>query len=109
MPDNFLLKDNQPALPEVTLARVPYITKSEHGSHPAGTKCFAQRGGYPDFNIVLYFDDGTKFELPEWYHLDGYERPGDSIVAIEDRRCFAYFIWVAEKRYPDRYNRPKVI
>ena len=109
MPDNFLLNDNQPALPNVTLARVPYVTKSEHGGHPAGTQCYAQREGPPYFNIILEFEDGTQFELPEWQHLDGYERPDSSIVAIEDRRVLAYLVYASEKRWPNRYNRPRVI
>ena len=113
MPDSFFLDgkgpSEEPELPMVTLARVPYVTQNEHGCYPAGTKCSAQRGEPPDFNIILEFEDGSTVELPEWYHLDGYERPGASIVAVEDRRCMAYLTYQAEKRWPDRYNRPKVI
>jgi hypothetical protein len=101
------LNDGEPFL--VTIERVPYVTKHEHGGHPAGTKCFAQRKTPPDFNIILEFEDGSTCELPEWYHLEGYERPGEGIYAVEDRRVFAHMTWMSERRYPDRYNRKPVI
>ena len=48
MPDSFLLGDNNLAPKDgekelVTVDRVEYVTINEHGGHPAGTKCFAQR------------------------------------------------------------------
>lgn len=101
------LKEGEPFL--VTLERVPYVTKNEHGGHPAGTQCFAQRKNPPDFNIILEFEDGTTCELPEWYHLDGYERPGSTIFDVEDRKVFAHLTWNAERHYPNRYNRKPVI
>ena len=101
------LNEGEPFI--VTLERVPYVTKHEHGGHPAGTKCFAQRKNPPDFNIILEFDDGSTYELPDWYHLDDYERPGEGICEIEDRRFFAQITYLSERRYPDRYSRTPVI
>lgn len=101
------LKEGAPFL--VTLNRVPYVTKREHGGHPAGTQCWAQRKDPPDFNIILEFEDGSTCELPEHYYLEGYETPGEGIYAVEDRRCFANIAYISEKMYPDRYHRKPVV
>ena len=101
------LNEGEPFI--VTIERVPYVTKHEHGGHPAGTKCFAQRKDPPEFNIILEFEDGTTCELPEHYHLEGYERAGEGIYAVEDRRCFAYLAYIGEKAWPTRYHRKPVI
>lgn len=76
-------------LPLAITERVPYVTNKEHGGHPEGSKCFAERR-YPEFNLFLEFEDGSVVELPEWCHLEGIERPGDGIMNIEDRRCIGH-------------------
>lgn len=83
-------------LPIVVIERVPYITKQEHAGYPAGTKCFAERK-YPEFNVTLEFDGGLTVELPEWYYLDGLERPGCSIMNIEDRKCMGQLIHIGKQ------------
>jgi len=82
-------------LPLSITGRVPYVTKREHAGHPAGSKCFAERK-YPEFNLSLEFEDGSVVELPEWCHLGGLERPGGSILDIEDRRCIGHLEYAAK-------------
>jgi hypothetical protein len=101
------LNEGEPFI--VTLERVPYVTKHKHGGHPAGTKCFAQRKNPPEFNIILEFEDGSTIELPGHYHLEGYERAGESLVDIEDRRCFAHIAYSGGRSWPTRYKREPVI
>jgi hypothetical protein len=105
MPEDFLLRGE---VHLATIDRVPYVTKSEHGGYPAGTKCFAQRK-YPGFNITLEFEDGSTFELPEHYHLEGYETPGEDVYAIEDRKIAALIAYMTNRQWPNRYARDPVI
>lgn len=50
---------------------IEYVTRRQHGTHPAGTKCQARRDD--SGVLILRFDDGTETKLSTGSFLDPFE------------------------------------